>query len=157
MTVTPRAMASWAAMLPTLPPGAEDQQRLARLEAEVLQHPERGLADRDDGRRGLEGQPRRLGHRPVEQGVLAVAAGGGGAEDLVADRRARAVPGGVHHARHVPAGQHRERAGKMPSRRPLRILASIGLTATARTWIRTWPGPGRGTSASDRDRTSGPP
>ena len=47
--------------------------------------------------------------------------------------------------------------GMMPSIRPLRIFRSIGLTATARTRIRTWPGPGCGMSAEVTVRTSGPP
>ena len=98
-----------------------------------------------------------LGHRVVEQGVLAVAADRGDAEDLVADRRARALAGRLHDAGHVPAGQDRELNGKMPSIRPLRIFRSIGLTATARTRIRTWPGPGCGISAEVTVRTSGAP
>ena len=91
---------------------AEDQQRLAGLEVEMLQHAERGLADRDDGGRGLEGHPRGLGHRVVQKRVLGVPAGRGDAEDLVADRRARAFTGRVHDAGHVEARQNREPDGE---------------------------------------------
>ena len=92
--------------------GAEDDQRLAGREAEVLQHPERRLADRDQGGGGLRRQRRGLGDRPVEQRVLAVAAGGGHAEYLVARRRGGARPSRVDDASHVPARQHGELNGE---------------------------------------------
>src|SRR6185436_15269202 len=41
--------------------------------------------------------------------------------------------------------------------RPRRIFQSIGLTLAARTRTRICPGPGLGTGASSRRRTSGPP
>ena len=90
---------------------AEDQQRLARLEPEVLEDAERRLADRDDRGGGLPGKSLGLGHGAVEQGVLAVPADRGGAEDRVADRRPGTLAGRLHDARHVPAGQHRELNG----------------------------------------------
>ena len=92
--------------------GAEDDQRLAGLQAEVLQHPERRLADRDQGGRGLKGQRRGLGNRPVEQGVLAVPAERRHAEHLVAYGRGGIGPRRVDDARHVPARQHRELDGE---------------------------------------------
>jgi hypothetical protein len=45
----------------------------------------------------------------------------------------------------------------IPSILPLRIFASIGLTLTARTRIRTCPGPGEGTSSCEGASTSGWP
>jgi hypothetical protein len=79
----------------------------------VLQHAERGLADRDEGGGGLEGERRRLRYRAVEQGVLTVAAADGrDAEDRVADRGARAIPGGIDHACYVPTGETRKLSGE---------------------------------------------
>src|SRR5580692_6427245 len=47
--------------------------------------------------------------------------------------------------------------GSSPSIRPCRFFQSLGLTPTARTAIRTWPGPGCGSGRSTICRTSGPP
>src|SRR5580700_103782 len=47
--------------------------------------------------------------------------------------------------------------GSSVSIRPLRFFQSLGLTPTARTAIRTWPGPGCGSGRSTISRTSGPP
>ena len=112
MTRMPLAVASWTAMVPSAAAGAQDDQRLAGLETEVLQHPERRLADGDQGRGGLRRQRRRPGDRPVEQGVLAVAADGGHAEHLVARGRGGTGPRYVDDASHVPARQHGELNGE---------------------------------------------
>src|ERR1700677_1973724 len=47
--------------------------------------------------------------------------------------------------------------GSSPSIRPCRFFQSLGLTPTARTAIRTCPGPGCGSGRSTICRTSGPP
>ncbi len=122
-----------------------DEQGLTRLHAQLPKDTERGPADGDQRGGGFPRQGFGLGHRPVEQGVFAVASADGGTEDL------------VPHGRIGSPGVTGNRAGTALAISPDRIFMSRGFTEAARTRIRTWPGPGSGVVTSVSRSTSGAP
>jgi hypothetical protein len=129
---------------------AVDEQRVARVDGELVEYALGRLARGRQRRSRLPGQAGGLGEELDAYRVSGVGADLGPAEHVVADGEA-VTP--LPTASTVPAastpGIAGSGMGNIASSKPCRSLPSIGLTPAARTRRRTWPGPGSGTSTSD--------